>query len=329
MPLIKRVHQNNPPPPDSRGTASPESLPPWLDHVVQQQYPAQRSTESTGHDSMIEQLVWEDTPTTALPTPHDLSQLKRRATDHEPPFHADAFNQEAVQDAFQKGFQQGLEQGQEQGYQYALEQATHQAQEQGYQAGFEQGKADGFQQGYTQGMAEAEESAQEIWSILDQLETVKNKVLEKSVQDIVPMAMAIAQRLIKVEVSCDRHLVVGLALDVLGKVDRTQKEVVFKVNPQDVQLLRQHIKDNEETWQGEVQRHYIVVGDDHVDLGSCIVETSGGQIDASFKTQLKMIRKLLGLPNVATTEKEASESEFDHLLNPEENTPDWQTPFEA
>ncbi len=325
MPLIKRSQQNMPPPPDSRGSTSPESLPPWLDHVVQQQYPSQRPPEETRHDAMIEQLVWDDTPTSPLPTPQDLSQLKRRASDYEPPFDADVFGQEA----FQKGFQQGQEQGQEQGYQYALEQAAHQAQEQGYHAGFEQGKADGFQDGYAKGMAEAEESAQEIWAILDQLESIKNKVLEKSVQDIVPMAMAIAQRLIKVEVSCDRQLVVGLALDVLGKVDRTQKEVVFKVNPQDVQLLRQHIKENEETWQGEVQRHYIVVGDDHVDLGSCIVETSGGQIDASFSTQLKMIRKLLGLPNVATTEADASQSEFDHLLHPEDNTPDWEKPFEG
>ena len=161
---------------------------------------------------------------------------------------------------------------------------------------------------------------------MDQLDTIKHQVLEKSVQDIAPMAMAIAQRLIKVELSCDRALVVGIALDVLGKVDRTQKEVVFKVHPSDVKFLRQHIKEHEETWQGEVQRHIIVVGAAEVDLGSCIVETSGGQIDASFTTQLHMIRKILGLPNVAIALQSNAEAEFDHLLEGDATLQTWEAP---
>jgi flagellar assembly protein FliH len=300
MPLIKRIRsQQAPQNPTSHVTLpTGEPLPPWLAQVAHQQAGvSQPTTPIASDDDFLNQLVWEETQ-----VPQDPSTYKRRRSDHEAPLDPQAIYQDAYDTGYNKGYQDGHPQG--------------------YQAGFEEAK----QNGYAEGMKDVEESSKAIWQILDQLDTIKSQVLEKSVQDIAPMAMAIAQRLIKVELSCDRALVVGIALDVLGKVDRTQKEVVFKVHPSDVKFLRQHIKEHEETWQGEVQRHIIVVGDAEVDLGSCIVETSGGQIDATFTTQLHMIRKILGLPNVAIASQSSAEAEFDHLLEGDATLQTWDAP---
>jgi flagellar biosynthesis/type III secretory pathway protein FliH len=206
-------------------------------------------------------------------------------------------------------------------YQKAMEAARtegfHQGYESGYAEGFSKGLIKGQEAGYAEGMQEAQAASNAIWDIISQLDSAKNTVLSEAMEDLAPMAMAIAQRILKTEVACDRNLVISLALDVLEKVDRTQKEVVFKVHPSDVARLRHHIHENEEVWLGEVKRTLIVTGDDSVDVGSCMVETAGGQIDARFKTQLNVIRGLLGL----VEEKEqvvSSESEFDHLLKTDE-----------
>jgi flagellar assembly protein FliH len=204
---------------------------------------------------------------------------------------------------------------------HALQQIAHkegfnQGYDEGYAEGVQQGRASGHEAGYAEGMREAQEASNAIWDIISQLDSAKNTVLSEALEDLVPMAMAIAQRILKTEVACDRNLVVSLALDTFEKVDRTQKEIVFKVHPSDVARLRQHIQDNEEIWLGEVKRELIVVGDETVDMGSCAVETSGGQIDARFKTQLNVVRNILGLRE----EKEqvlSSENEFDHLLQTE------------
>ncbi|MCE2930332.1 MAG: hypothetical protein LW809_02950 [Vampirovibrionales bacterium] len=315
MPLIKRIRSQhapqNPTSHTNQGSLpTGEPLPPWLAQVAHQQAGVSQPTAPTASDDdFLNQLVWEEAPPPQNPIAHN-----RRRSDHEPPVDTQAVYQDAYNAGYQEGYQVGQQAGQMQGYQ--------DGHPQGYHAGFEEAK----QNGYAEGMKEAEESSKAIWQILDQLDTIKSQVLEKSVQDIAPMAMAIAQRLIKVELSCDRALVVGIALDVLGKVDRTQKEVVFKVHPSDVKFLRQHIKEHEETWQGEVQRHIIVVGDAEVDLGSCIVETSGGQIDATFTTQLHMIRKILGLPNVAIASQSSAEAEFDHLLEGDATLQTWDAP---
>jgi flagellar assembly protein FliH len=295
MPLIKRIRSQQAPqtPLHPAHASTGEPLPPWLEQVAHQQVGGAPVNVNASEDDFLNQLVWEEPQ-----VPQTTSSPQRRRSDHEPVVDSQA----VFQQAYDSGYREG----------YPI----------GYEAGFKEAK----ENGYAAGIKDAEEAAQSIWQILDQLDTIKSQVLAKSVEDIAPMAMAIAQRLIKVELSCDRALVVGIALDVLGKVDRTQKEVVFKVHPSDVKFLRQHIKEHEETWQGEVQRHIIVVGDAEVDLGSCIVETSGGQIDATFTTQLHMIRKILGLPNVAIASQSSAEAEFDHLLEGDATLQTWDAP---
>jgi flagellar assembly protein FliH len=214
---------------------------------------------------------------------------------------------------------QAYEQAQEEGFQAGYRDGIEKGIQEGLTQGMEKGIANGYDTGYHKGMEEAQHAAQAIWAIIQQLDIAKTTVLEQAMQDLVPMAMAIAQRLIKTEVSCDRNLVASIALDVLRNVDRSQKEVVFKVHPDDVSRLRQHIQDHEELWLGEVRRTLIVSPDGSVDPGSCMVETAGGQIDARFKTQLNVIRGLLGLPELSE-QALAPENEFDYLLQDEHST---------
>jgi|GEM_PF-6491611 len=263
-------------------------------------------------DDFLEGLVWnEDTVSQGVaPERRSSHPPSRRQQDaNQQSMSQEAYNAQ-VDQAYQSGYQNGRAEG--------------------FPVGKEEGAKAGYDEGLARGLEEAKEASQAIWSILDQLDTAKSQVLEKSIQGIVPMAMAIAQRLLHTEVTCDRTLVVAIAKDVLSKIDRLQKEVVFKVHPDDVQRLRQDIEDNEDIWMGEVKRNIIVVGDEDVEMGSVISETSGGQIDASFSTQLNMMRKILGLPETKEAPALTGAEEFAHLLEPNgsDSPEDWETPYD-
>ncbi len=151
--------------------------------------------------------------------------------------------------------------------------------------------------GFQEGLRQAEQSLDGIWNLLENLQTAHQQALTNSVEQIVPIAIEIAEKIIKTEVACDKTLLIAIAKDLLSKVDRSQKQVLFKVNPADVALLKAEI-DRNPSWRMN-ERDVLVEEDGGVAVGSCVLETAGGQIDANFHTQLKTVRKLLGLPEKA------------------------------
>jgi flagellar assembly protein FliH len=151
--------------------------------------------------------------------------------------------------------------------------------------------------GFQEGLRQAEKSLDGIWELLENLQTAHQQALANSVEQIVPIAIEIAEKIIKTEVACDKTLLIAIAKDLLSKVDRTQKTVVFKVNPAEVALLKDEIE-RHPSWRMN-DRDILVEEDGSVAQGSCVLETAGGQIDANFHTQLKTVRKLLGLPEKA------------------------------
>lgn len=151
--------------------------------------------------------------------------------------------------------------------------------------------------GFQEGLRQAQQTIDSVWVLLDELQTAHQQALLNSVEQIVPIAIEIAEKIIKTEVACDKTLLIALAKDLLTKVDRTQKQVIFKVNPSDVSFFRAEVEQSP-VWRSN-DREILVEEDSSVAQGSCVLETAGGQIDANFNTQLKTVRKLLGLPEKA------------------------------
>jgi flagellar assembly protein FliH len=151
--------------------------------------------------------------------------------------------------------------------------------------------------GFQEGLRQAQQTIESVWVLLDDLQTAHQQALLNSVEQIVPIAIEIAEKIIKTEVACDKTLLIALAKDLLTKVDRTQKQVIFKVNPSDASFFRAEVEQSP-VWRSN-EREIVVEEDATVAQGSCVLETAGGQIDANFNTQLKTVRKLLGLPEKA------------------------------
>lgn len=145
-------------------------------------------------------------------------------------------------------------------------------------------------EGFEEGLNQAESLVQELRDTILSLLSAREDAILTAADDIAGMAVEIAERIIKTEVSCDESLVMSIVRNTVAKVGRDQKSILIKVNPVDVKLVKDAMRtDSQLSSAVEV----LVVEDDTVDQGSCMVETQAGLIDARFSTQLELLKRML------------------------------------
>lgn len=149
--------------------------------------------------------------------------------------------------------------------------------------------SEGFQQGYDEGLRLAAEEQHDTGTRLSALLQGVAADTEAFVRgledDVVDLALAIAEKVIAREATIDRQLVVNVVRAALSEVhDAT--ELRIRANPEDVPLL-------EPRWQEMLPRSVAeqseLVPDDLVDRGGVIVETRIGYADSQLKTRLNQI----------------------------------------
>lgn len=146
------------------------------------------------------------------------------------------------------------------------------------------------EEGFEEGLAKAEATLEELRSHFAQLLSGREEALHSVAKDIGALAVEVAARIIKTEVSCDESLVMGMVKDTIQKLGRNTKSVLIKVNPDDAANVRQFLKTDPIP---NLNAEIIIMEDASVDMGSCVVETNSGLIDASFSTQLGILRRLV------------------------------------
>ncbi|MEB3287812.1 MAG: FliH/SctL family protein [Vampirovibrionales bacterium] len=147
------------------------------------------------------------------------------------------------------------------------------------------------EEGLAQGIASSGAVLFNLKDAIDKLLNAREEALEAAADEIGALAVEIAERIIRTEVMCDSSLVVTLVRDTVQKTGRQSKTVLIKVHPDDVTTVKQALK--EEPIE-QLRAELIVMEDNTVDQGSCIVETNSGLVDASFSTQLGILKQLFG-----------------------------------
>lgn len=146
-------------------------------------------------------------------------------------------------------------------------------------------------QGYQEGLAQARQEIEALQASIAQLMNGREEALLSVANEIGSLAVEVAARVIKTEVSCDETLVMGLVRDTIQKMGRNTKSILLKLHPDDAPHVRKALKDDAIP---NLNAEVIIMDDATVDPGSCIVETNSGLIDASFSTQLGILRQLFG-----------------------------------
>lgn len=163
-----------------------------------------------------------------------------------------------------------------------------QAHEQAYQEGFAKGVVDGEAQGLAQTLQQVDDLRAQFAQVL----VSRADVLASVVSDIAPLAIEIAERLMKTEISADEGLVMVLVEDALQKLGRDTRHVAIKVNPDEMASVKKGIKALNLP---QLKAEIMVIPDGQVEPGGCIIETNSGLIDATLHTRLTMLRAVFGV----------------------------------
>ena len=145
--------------------------------------------------------------------------------------------------------------------------------------------------GFQEGLQRGEVVIHELHKAIVNLLSAREDALLSITHEISALAIEVAARIIKTEVSCDETLVMGIVRDTIQKAGRQNKTILIKVNPSDTATVKKLLRDDPIP---NLEAELIVMDEPTVDMGSCIIETNSGLIDASFSTQLGILKQLFG-----------------------------------
>ena len=142
-------------------------------------------------------------------------------------------------------------------------------------------------------MAAAQQAMAELQQQMQQVMVSRHQAFEELADDLAPIALAIAEQIVRAEIACDEELILHLVRDTLQKLDRrTTKSVIIKLHKDDVPPVQEHLAQNPLY---ELKAELIILDDITVERGGCLVETHSGLIDATLKTRIEMVCSLLGI----------------------------------
>jgi len=170
-----------------------------------------------------------------------------------------------------------------------LAQATAEAQrirEQARAEGYAQGRA----QGHEDGAAEIAAAARSLGEALAAVHEQRALVAEAVERDAIELALALAAKILAGSLQARRELVVEVVQGALRRLSERRRITVL-VNPADLDTVRAAI--GEITAQGSGVELCDLQSEARVGVGSAIVRTSEGEVDASVQTQLERAREVV------------------------------------
>lgn len=150
---------------------------------------------------------------------------------------------------------------------------------------YERGVADGRQAVEAEAESRVADATTQLARAVEQLVEVRAVLMRKSEQDLVRLAIAMAERILRREVDVDRELLLVMArvaIDRLG--DRVAASI--RLNPVDHDvILARHPADAASAVE--------LIADPSVPRGGAVVASSFGSIDVSIESQVRELSKAL------------------------------------
>ncbi len=161
-----------------------------------------------------------------------------------------------------------------------LQEIRDQAQREGYAAGFTEAYAKGLAEGQAQGLSETHEQNQQklarISDLIDSFEDEINQSSKQLGQQILDLALDLAQALLHKQLELDKTAILPIVEDAIDQLIQVKQPAQLFLNPQDAETVQAHL--------GEklTQKGWQIVPDPHLDMGGCHLESASNVIDASL-----------------------------------------------
>lgn len=141
----------------------------------------------------------------------------------------------------------------------------------------------GWQSGYQEGLKQWNEAVFEAKAAREAQEKLWEETLLK-------LSTNIAAKIIGEELRVERETIVSIVREAL-KSAAQERDLTIQVNPQHLETVQSHLDRLQKTV--GISRRLHVMPNLDLSLGSCIVESELGVIDARLETQLRCLEEVL------------------------------------
>ncbi len=146
-------------------------------------------------------------------------------------------------------------------------------------------------EGYQVGIEQAKADIEDVKNAITAFLNAKQEVFEHIAPDILEISVDIAQKIIKKELQQDPTIILDNITEILKGLSKEESKITLRVNPAQVSLLKSEVPTvlNNVGLEAKV----MIVPDETVMEGGCMVTTTNGVIDATIETQLAVISEAL------------------------------------
>ncbi len=146
-------------------------------------------------------------------------------------------------------------------------------------------------EGYQEGLAQAREDVLEVKNTIMEFAGAKQAVFDEVSPYILGISVDIAKKIIKRELEQDPSLILDNIQELLKRLSKEETKITLKVNPVQVSLIKSEVP--ELVSNAGLDAKVMVVPDEGIMEGGCMLTTTNGVIDATIETQLSVISEAL------------------------------------
>lgn len=155
-----------------------------------------------------------------------------------------------------------------------------------YEKGFAQGEKDGYELGEQRGIKVLEN----IEGLLVRMEGLKRDILRQYEKEILETIFTIAEKITHVHIGLNDSVVTETILNAV-QYAAEKHTITLRINPVDFNFVE---KLRPELFEAHRELKSITVtADGSISRGGCLLETPGGDVDATIETQLEKISECI------------------------------------
>ncbi len=152
-------------------------------------------------------------------------------------------------------------------------------------------KESAAKEGYQEGLQAAKEDIEKVKESLEIFFNAKQEIYDNIAPDILEISLDIAKKIIKKETIENPEVILNNIKDIMKTLSKEEAKITLRVNPSQAAMLKNDIPEVAESLGLEAK--IIIVADETITEGGCMVTTTNGVIDATIESQLAIISEVL------------------------------------
>lgn len=156
----------------------------------------------------------------------------------------------------------------------------------------DQAYRDGLRQANEAIEADRQMAMEQSRQMVEEAERNKFAIMNSTETDMVRLIMAISKKVIVNEIRTRPELIIDIVQQAVSNLDHPDQLRVY-VNPQEMQLLVDHLAHERLVIEGNREAPVAVKPDNGITPGGCVVESGGASVDATLETRMNKIEEAI------------------------------------